>query len=64
MKSAEIRELSDQDLQDKLAVEQKALSQLKFTHSVSSLENPMELREKRKNIARILSEMKARTKKA
>lgn len=64
MKSSEIRELSDSDLQDKLAVEREALAKGSFTHSISSLENPMELRERRKNIARILTEISVRNKKA
>ena len=60
MKSSEIRELSDSDLLDKLATEREALANLNFTHSVSSLENPMDLRNRRKNIARILTEMTSR----
>lgn len=62
MKSSEIRELSDSDLQDKLVVEREALAKLNFTHSVSSLENPMELRNRRRNVARILTEMATRKK--
>jgi large subunit ribosomal protein L29 len=64
MKSSEIRELSNSDLQDKLAVEREALAKINFTHGISSLENPMELRQRRKNIARLLTEVGARNKKA
>ena len=64
MKSSEIRELSDSDLQEKLAAERESLAKINFTHSISSLENPMELRQRRKNIARLLTEAGARIKKA
>jgi large subunit ribosomal protein L29 len=64
MKSRELRDLSDSDLLDKLSDERAGLAKLQFTHTVSSLENPMEMRNKRRNIARIMGEMNARNKKA
>lgn len=64
MKSSELRDLSISDLQDKLTDERAGLSKLQFTHSVSSLENPMDMRNKRRNIARIMTEISSRNKKA
>lgn len=60
MKMQELRELSDSDLLDKLAEEQTGLSKLRFNHSVSSLESPMQIRNRRRNVARILTEINLR----
>ncbi len=53
MKVAEIRELTTQELQDKLAAEKETLVRLKLTHAVSPLENPSQIKAVRKNIARL-----------
>ena len=49
-----------QELQDKLADERSALHKLRFSHAVSPIENPMQLRFKRKEVARILTELRKR----
>mgnify|MGYP001284083840 FL=1 len=53
MKQAEINKLSKEDLQDKLAELQKQTEELKMTHSISPLENPLQIRSSRRVIARI-----------
>ena len=53
MKQAEINKLSKEDLQDKLAEFQKQTEELKMTHSISPLENPLQIRSSRRVIARI-----------
>lgn len=53
MKQAEINKLSKEDLQDKLAELQKQIEELKMTHSISPLENPLQIRSSRRVIARI-----------
>ncbi|MAC93085.1 MAG: 50S ribosomal protein L29 [Flavobacteriaceae bacterium] len=53
MKKAEINKLSKEDLQDKLAELQKQIEELKMTHSISPLENPLQIRSSRRVIARI-----------
>lgn len=60
MKSAELKEYSLGDLHEKLADERGALAKLKFQHAVSGLESPLQIRNSRKNIARILTEINAR----
>lgn len=60
MKITEIRELSTTDLQDRLFTEKGKLSNLKFDHAVSPLENPMQLRDIRRGIAQIKTELNAR----
>ncbi len=60
MKIAEIRELTTQELQEKLAAEKDSLVRLKLTHAVSPLENPSQLKAIRKNIARMKTELSLR----
>lgn len=55
-----IRELSDTDLTAKLKDEEIRLKKMKFTHAVSPLENPLQIRTVRKDIARIQTELKNR----
>ena len=44
MKQSEIKELSKAELQEKLSDIKKAYSDLKMTHAISPLENPIQLR--------------------
>jgi large subunit ribosomal protein L29 len=60
MKTAEIVELTLDELNDKLGVETENYTKLRMTHAVSSLENPIQLREKRRLIARLKTELKKR----
>ena len=53
MKQKEIIKLSKEDLQDKLVENQKQLEELKMTHSISPLENPLEIKRLRRTVARI-----------
>ena len=56
----EIKALSDSDLLEKIKLTKANYNKLKIMHSVSPLENPMQLREMRKTIARLLTEKNAR----
>lgn len=60
MKIAEVRELSDKDLVDRLAAEKIALNQLVLNHSVTQLDNPAQILRKRRSIARILTVLRQR----
>ena len=53
MKQKEIIKLSKEDLQDKLVENQKQLQELRMTHSISPLENPLEIKRLRRTVARI-----------
>ncbi|MCB9184851.1 MAG: 50S ribosomal protein L29 [Flavobacteriales bacterium] len=59
-KGLELKDLTVQELQDKLQDERGALTKLRFNHTVSPIENPMQLRSKRKEVARILTELRNR----
>tara|TARA_B100000963_G_scaffold228825_1_gene199590 strand:- start:6832 stop:7023 length:192 start_codon:yes stop_codon:yes gene_type:complete len=53
MKQTEIKKLSKQDLGDKLVEYNKKLVELKMSHAVSPIENPSQIRNTRRIIARI-----------
>jgi len=63
MKTSELKDLSIKDLQEKLEEVRESLGQMKFQHSVSGLESPLQIRHSRKNIARILTELNSRNNK-
>ena len=60
MKQSEIKELSTAELQEKLSVTKKAYSDLKMTHAISPLENPIQLRVVRRTVARLATELTKR----
>lgn len=60
MKNSEIKTLSVAELKDKIAGEKEALRKIQFAHKISSIENPMRIKETRKLIARLNTELKAK----
>ena len=63
MKQKEITILTDDELNDKLGAFQKNLHDMKLTHAVSPLENPLQIRNIRRTIARLQTELLKRTNK-
>ena len=61
MKQKEVKELSIDELSEKLLSFQKELSELKMTHAISPIENPMQIKNLRRTIARINTELTARS---
>ena len=55
MKSAEIKDMSVQDLQERIDAEKAQLSQLMVQHAVSPIENPSIIKKSRRDIARMLT---------
>ena len=55
MKSAEIKDMSIQDLPERIEAEKAKLSQLKVQHAVSPVENPSIIKKSRRDIARMLT---------
>lgn len=55
MKIKEIRELSVNDLRDRIAAERANLTQMKMNHAISPLEDSSKIRKTRKDIARMLT---------
>lgn len=60
MKYAEIKELSLEEIKERITEERANLTKLKFGHAVSALENPMQIRALRRTIAKLNTELKAR----
>lgn len=51
--TSEIKDLTLDELKEKLGSEKEALRKMKFAHQVSAIENPMKIKETRRLIARI-----------
>jgi large subunit ribosomal protein L29 len=60
MKQSEIKELSTADLQEQHGSTQKNYTDLKMSHAITPLENPMQLRILRRTVARIATELTKR----
>ena len=58
--NTEIRQLSDKDLQERIDLERDALAKLRFNHTIAGLESPKALSEKKRAIARLMTEQNAR----
>ena len=57
MENKDIVALSLSDLRDKIKEEKAVINKLKINHTVSPVENPMKIREARKLIARLSTEL-------
>ncbi len=60
MKNSELRGLSVEELANKLSVEKQNYQKLQFAHAITPIENPMKIKESRKLIARIQTEIRAK----
>ncbi len=60
MKQSEIKELSVEDLKERLADLQKKHADLKMAHAVTPLENPLQLRKVKRTVARLATELTKR----
>lgn len=60
MKKADFKNLSTQELQEKLAAQEQNLVKMKLNHAISPLDNPMQIKAARKDIARINTELRLR----
>ena len=60
MKTSEIKELTTVEIQERLLSEKEQLVRMKLNHSISPLENPLQIREARKTIARLETELRQR----
>ena len=60
MKNSEIRELTTQEIAEKIEAEKSALTRMKLNHAISPLENPLQIKDARRNIARLMTELRQR----
>lgn len=64
MKKEDLKGLSVEEIQTEIGAEENRLLKLKFAHAVSPIENPMRIRESRKRIARLHTELTAKSRQA
>ena len=57
MKSAEIKELTVQELTERIDAEKANLAQMKVQHAVSPVENSSLIKKSRRDIARLLTSL-------
>lgn len=60
MKTSEIKELTTKEIQERLDAEKEQLVRMKLNHSISPLDNPLQIRVVRKTIARLATELRQR----
>ncbi len=60
MKVKELREKSSEDLTNELAELRNELFKLRFQHATHQLENPLQLRDVKRSIARVLTVLRER----
>ena len=53
MKASDIRDLNEAEIEQRIAEEQRDVTDLNFQRQVAGLENPIVLRHKRREIARL-----------
>jgi large subunit ribosomal protein L29 len=59
-KNIEVRELSVKELQERVDADRDRLTKMKINHAVSPIENPNQIKELRRDIARMLTELRSR----
>lgn len=60
MKYSAIKELSTAEIADRIKEEKLQLTKLKFSHAVAAIDSPAKLRESRRVIARLMTELRQR----
>ena len=55
-----VKDLTTEEIKEKIETEKAALTKMKMNHAVSPLENPMLIRTTRRNIARLMTELRKR----
>ncbi len=60
MKAKDIKDLTTDEVKEKIEIELENYNKMRLNHAVSALENPVQLRLKRKVIARLNTEMRKR----
>jgi large subunit ribosomal protein L29 len=60
MKQAEIKQLTNKELNERIVDEKELLTKLKINHAISPLDNPKKISIIRRNIARLNTELRKR----
>ena len=60
MKNSEIIELTTKEIAERIDAEKDKLNRMRLNHAVSPLDNPIEIKEVKRDIARLKTEMRKR----
>ena len=60
MKTSEIKELTVNELIERVEAERATLTRMRMNHAVSPMENPMQIRAVRRNISRMMTSLRQR----
>jgi len=60
MKTREIRELNNQEILERMDAQKEQLVRLKMNHAISPLDNPLQIKDVRRTIARLATELRQR----
>ena len=60
VRKEDIVDLSPAELVERIQEEKRMLQKLRFNHEVSSIDNPMKIRDSRRDIARLMTEYNRR----
>jgi large subunit ribosomal protein L29 len=60
MKQAIVKDLTTDEIRDKIKDERNSYVKLKMAHAVSPMDNPMKIRASRRAIARLITELQKR----
>jgi large subunit ribosomal protein L29 len=60
MKIREIKELNNKEIQERMDAEKSRLERLQLNHAISPLDNPLQIKEVRRTIARFATELRQR----
>ena len=60
MKYVDIKNLTEEELVGKIDLEKSNYQKMKFAHAISPLENPSQIKEQKKLVARLNTESRAR----
>jgi large subunit ribosomal protein L29 len=56
-KHSEVKSLTEDELKERIESERENLQKLQFAHAISPIENPMKIRETRRLIARLKTQL-------
>lgn len=60
MKNSEIKELTTSEIAERIDAENERITRMRLNHAVSPLDNPIVLKDVRKDIARLKTELRNR----
>lgn len=60
MKTREIKELNNKEIQERIDTERGHLERLQLNHAISPLDNPLQIKVVRRTVARLATELRQR----